>query len=175
MAKKQKTARKAKNLSYRAAMSVATNADKTAKQRVAAIAQAPLAVIENDKDLQAMLAVLSNTSEPIAVRLAAFQALQAAAFSVLAFASNRAEYIATLRKLATDPDPELRQRVLGALMRDKDGYAQKKLLDGLKDPAKALVPPEKALQLLSYDVHADAYEAARDIVKKPPNDNAKRE
>ena len=44
-----------------------------------------------------------------------------------------------------------------------------------KDPAKALVPPEKALQLLSYDVHADAYEAAREIVKKPPNDAAKRE
>ena len=64
---------------------------------------------------------------------------------------------------------------LGILMRDKDGFAQKKLLDGLKDPAKALVPPEKALQLLSYDVHADAYEVARDIVKKPPNDDAKRE
>ena len=77
--------------------------------------------------------------------------------------------------MATDPDPELRQRVLGALMREQDGFAQKKLLDGLKDPAKALVPPEKALQLLSYDVHADAYKIAREIVKKPPNDDAKRE
>ena len=56
-----------------------------------------------------------------------------------------------------DPDPELRQRVLGILMREKDGYAQKKLLEGLKNPAKALLPPEKALQLLSYDVHAEAY------------------
>jgi len=176
MAKKQKTAKRTANkVSHRAAMSVATNVDKTAKQRVAAIASAPLAVIESDKDLEAMLTVLSNTDEPIAVRLAAFQALQAAAFSVLAFASNRGDYIATLRKVATDPDPELRQRVLGALMRDKDGYAQKKLLDGLKDPGKALVPPEKALQLLSYDIHADAYEAAREIVKKPPNDKAKRE
>jgi hypothetical protein len=176
MAKKQKTAKRtAKKLSYRAAMSVATNVDKTAKQRVAAIASAPLAVIESDKDLEAMLTVLRNTGEPIAVRLAAFQALQAAAFSVLAFASNRGDYIATLRKVATDPDPELRQRVLGALMRDQDGFAQKKLLDGLKDPGKALVPPEKALQLLSYDIHADAYKIAREIVKKPPNDDAKRE
>ena len=140
MAKKQKTAKRTANkVSHRAAMSVATNVDKTAKQRVAAIASAPLAVIESDKDLEAMLTVLSNTDEPIAVRLAAFQALQAAAFSVLAFASNRGDYIATLRKVATDPDPELRQRVLGALMRDKDGYAQKKLLDGLKDPGKARV------------------------------------
>jgi hypothetical protein len=156
-------------------MSVATNVDKTAKQRVAAITSAPLAVVESDKDMQAMLAVLGNTDEPIAVRLAALQALQAASFSVVAFESGRGDYVATLRKVATDPDPELRQRVLGILMRDKDGFAQKKLLDGLKDPAKALVPPEKALQLLSYDVHTDAYEIARDIVKKPPNDDAKRE
>jgi len=176
MAKKQKTAKRtAKKVSSRAAMSVAKNVDKTAKQRVAAIASAPIALIENDKDMQAMLTVLGNTDEPVAVRLAALQALQAASFSVLAFASARGDYIATLRKVATDPDRELRQRVLGILMREKDGYAQKKLLDGLKDPAKALVPAEKALQLLSYDVHADAYEAAREIVKKPPNDGAKRE
>ena len=77
--------------------------------------------------------------------------------------------------IADDPDPELRQRVLGLLAREKDGYAQKKLLEGLHDPAKALLPPEKALQLLSYDVHAEAYAAARAIVKKPPNEMARRE
>ncbi len=85
------------------------------------------------------------------------------------------DYIATLRKVADDPDPELRQRVLGILAREKDGFAQKKLLEGLKNPDKALVPPEKALQLLSYDVHAEAYSAARAIVSKPPNDDARRE
>ena len=37
------------------------------------------------------------------------------------------------------------------------------------------MPPEKALQLLSYDVHAEAYAAARKIVSKPPNETAKRE
>jgi hypothetical protein len=156
-------------------MSIATNASKTVKQRVAAMAAAPLAVCESEKDLQAMLKVLSDQSEPIAVRLAALQSLGAAAFSVSSFASCRADYIATLRKVADDPDPELRQRVLGILMREKDGYAQKKLLEGLKNPAKALLPPEKALQLLSYDIHAEAYSAARDILKKPPNDEAKRE
>ena len=175
MAKKLKTAKRTAKVSSRAAMSVAKNAGNTAKQRVAAIASAPLAVIENDKDLQTMLAVLVNADEPIEVRLAALQALQAASFSVVSFESARGDYVAALRKAATDPNKELRQRVLGILMRDKDGFAQKKLLDGLKDPGKALVPPEKALQLLSYDVHADAYEAAREIVKKPPNVVAKRE
>ncbi len=176
MAKKRKAAKKrSARMSGRQAMSIAASASKTVKQRVAAMAAAPLAVCESDKDLQAMLKVLSDQSEPIAVRLAALQSLGAAAFSVLSFASCRADYIATLRKVADDPDAELRQRVLGILMREKDGYAQKKLLEGLKNPGKALLPPEKALQLLSYDIHAEAYSAARAILKKPPNDEAKRE
>jgi hypothetical protein len=176
MAKKRKAAKKSPaRMTGRQAMSIATDASKTVKQRVAAMAAAPLALYESDKDLQAMLKVLGDQSQPIAVRLVALQSLGAAAFSAPSYASWRADYIATLRKVADDPDAELRQRVLGILMREKDGYAQKKLLDGLKDPGKALLPPEKALQLLSYDIHAETYSAARDILKKPPNDEAKRE
>ena len=149
--------------------------EETVKERVAAMAEAPLAVCENDENLQAVLNVLRDKDEPVKVRLAALQALQAASFSVVAFESCRGDYIATLREVAEDPDPELRQRVLGILAREKDGFAQKKLLEGLQNPEKALVPPEKALQLLSYDVHAEAYPVAREIVSKPPNADAKRE
>jgi len=184
MATKRKTAKRARaakktgsavKKSARAALSIATSARRTVKQRVAAMAEAPLAVCESDKDLQAMLKVLRNRDEPLRVRLAALQSLGAAAFSVIAFESCRGDYLATLRQVADDPEPELRQRVLGILMREKDGFAQRKLLEGLKNPAKALVPPEKALQLLSYDVHAEAYAAARAILAKPPNEDARRE
>jgi len=173
-AKSATSARKAKRPA-RGALSVATSARKSVKQRVAALVEAPLAVCENDENLQAVLNVLRNKNEPVEVRLAALQALQAASFSVVEFESCRGDYIATLRKVAEDPDPELRQRVLGLLAREKDGFAQKKLLEGLKNPEKALLPPEKALQLLSYDVHAEAYPVARAIVSKPPNAAAKRE
>src|SRR5262249_54097887 len=91
------------------------------------------------------------------------------------FKSCRPDYIAALRAVAEDADPELRQRALGVLAREKDGFAQKKLIAGLKDPDQALVPPEKALQLLGYDVHADAYALAREIVAKPPRPVAKQE
>jgi hypothetical protein len=177
-AKRSKAAKRAKTAverSAKRAMSIATSSKKTIKERVAAMAEAPLAVCDSDKDLQAMLKVLSDQDEPMKVRFAALQSLGAAAFSVIAFESCRADYIATLRKVADDPNPELRQRVLGILMREKDGFAQKKLLDGLKNPDKALVPPEKALQLLSYDIHSEAYSAAREIVKKPPSEIARRE
>lgn len=177
-AKSSKPARKAKSpakKSPRGAMAVAASARKPVEERIAALTQVPLAVCEKDENLQAVLNILRDQNEPIELRLAALQTIQAASFSVLAFESCRGDYIATLREIADDPDPELRQRVLGTLAREKDGFAQKKLLEGLRNPEKALVPPEKALQLLSYDVHADAYPVAREIVNQPPSAEAKRE
>lgn len=167
--------RKTPARSARTAFAMATNSEKTPKQRIAAMSEVPLAVCENDENLQAILNVLRNEAEPVPVRLAALQSLQAASFSVISFQPCRADYIATLRKIATDPDPEIRQRALGILARDKDGFAQKKLIQGLQNPDQALLPPEKALQLLSNDVHAEAYAIAREMVKNPPNEIAKQE
>ena len=85
-------------------------------------------------------------------------------------------HIATLRKVATDPDKEMRQKGASAYSRGRKMASQSRsFLDGLKNPDKALVPPEKALQLLSYDIHAEAYPVARAIISKPPNADAKRE
>jgi uncharacterized protein (UPF0147 family) len=177
-AKKAKAAKKANapaKRTPRAAFSVATNQSKPSQERVKAFQEAPLAAVESDDSLQAALKVLRDQKEPIKVRLAVLQSLQAASFSVTAFEASRSDYLATLREIADDPNAELRQRVLGILAREKDGYAQNRLLEGLQDPSKALVPPEKALQLLSYDVHSEAYPIAREIVEKPPNDESKRE
>jgi hypothetical protein len=170
-AKKKAPARR----TSRAAFAVATNEKKSTQERVKAFVEAPLATIKSDDTLQASLDVLRDKNQPIKVRLAALQSLQAASFSVIEFEPHREDYLATLRELVEEPDPELRQRVLGILAREKDGYTQKRLLEGLQDPTKALIPPEKALQLLSYDVHADAYPVAREIVNQPPNPDAKRE
>lgn len=174
-ATKKKASGSKRPRSARAAMAVATSDQQSVKERVQAMAEVPLAVCESDKDLQAMLNVLRDQDEPQPVRLAALQSIQAASFSVVAFESCRSDYIAALRKIVTDPDAELRQRVLGILAREKDGFAQKKLIEGLENPDKELVPPEKALQLLSYDIHAEAYPVARKILSNPPSDDARRE
>ncbi len=161
--------------SPKAVFAVATNEKKSTAERAKAFVEEPLATIQSDESMQATLNVLKDRQQPIKVRLAALQSLQAATFSVIVFEPYREDYFATLRELVDDPDAELRQRVLGILARQKDGYVQKRLLDGLQDAGKALVPPEKALQLLSYDVHAEAYSVARDILNEPPNPEAKRE
>jgi hypothetical protein len=161
--------------SARRAAAIAVSPRNTARERVAAMAVTPSALCDDPEAFQGVLNVLRDRDEPLEVRLAALSALQAASFSVVAFAPRRSDYIAALRALVEDPDANLRQRVLGILAREKDGYVQKKLLEGLENPAKALVLPEKALQLLGNDVHADAYKIARKILDKPPSELAKRE
>lgn len=175
MTTKKRAAKGSKKMSSRAAMEVATDEKATTKQRVKAMAQAPLAVCETDDNLKAMLGVVRNKEESAQVRLAALDTLATAAFSAVKFASCRNEYIATLREVADDPNQEVRESALGLLAGEKDPFVQKKMLEGLKNPEKALVPPEKALQLLSYDVHTEAYAVARDIVSNPPNETAKQE
>lgn len=161
--------------SYRSAWAAARDPKQSVKNRVAALAGLSQAVCDDDAMLQGALKILRDTAEPIAVRLAVLQAMQAASFSARRFAACRPAYLAALRSVVADPDTELRQRALGLLAREHDSYAQQRLIEGLKKPAKALVPPEKALQLLSYDIHADAYPLAREIARKPPNPAAKRE
>jgi hypothetical protein len=175
MTKKRKAAKASRKKSNRIRLSVAFSAKRPLRQRVAALAQAPLAVCESDNNLQSVLRVLRNTEEPTEVRLAAMDTLATAAFSVVAFEPCRNDYIAALREVSQDSDPKVRESALGLLVGEKDAYAQKKLVEGLKKPEKALVPPEKALQLLGSDVHAESYAVARDIVSKPPSEVARRE
>ncbi len=173
--KSSKKSKDAPKRTAKAALSVATSARQPVEERIEALYEVPHAVGESEANLESVLKVLRNKGEPIEVRLTALQTLQAATFVSAEYESWRSDYIAALREVATDADAELRQRALGILAREKDGFAQKKLIEGLESPEKALVSPEKALQLLSNDVHTDAYSVARDIIKEPPNTAAKRE
>lgn len=161
--------------SSQSAFAVAKSANKTPAQRVAALSRLSRAVTDDDRKLESVLDILRDPNEAGSVRLAALRTLQAASFSVVKFNPYRGKYLATLRSIVDDADLELRQRVLGILARENDGFTQRKLLEGLKEPDKALLPPEKALQLLSYDVHAEAYPVARAIATLAPNEAAKRE
>ena len=142
---------------------------------LAAVADAQPVAISKPADLETLIEVLRDQGRPVKVRLAALQSLAAARFASPEFPSIEGDYIAALREVASDPDEEMRRRALGILAREKDGFALKRLVQGLKNPDQALLPPEKALQLLTNDVHGDAYSVAREIVRNPPNVTAKRE
>jgi hypothetical protein len=80
-----------------------------------------------------------------------------------------------LRTVSDDSDASLREQALEILAQRKDEYGQRRLLEGLKDPSQALVPPGKAVQLLGYDIHAEHYPILRNMVQNPPSPEAKEE
>lgn len=132
--------------------------------RVAAIDAARFDATAKPAVAAALLAVLRNAADDPVVRRAALGALQENSFRVAAFRPYANDYLGALRTIATDPDPTLRERAMEILALEKDGYVQRLLIDGLRDPAKALIAPERALQLIGFDVHAEYYDLLRDLV-----------
>lgn len=154
---------------------VVLDATKSNKQRIAALTALGWNVAADKQKMRSVLAIVQDPAGPIDLRLSALGAVQSATFDPNRFAVFRPDYLRTLRAVSSDPDPELRQRALGMLAREHDAPTQEVLLAGLNDPGQALVSPEKALQLLGYDVHSGAYPVARAIVRDPPNEVARRE
>ena len=157
------------------AMRVAANRKEPDRLRVAALAQLAPLLERRPEALHLLIDLLADPKEAVSVRSAALTMLKAAAFHVGTFASLRPRYIAALRSAAATEDPMLRQRALGVLARERDAPTLDKLEEGLRNPAKALVSPEKALQLLSYDIKRNVHDVLVKIVQNPPTPEAKQQ
>ncbi len=156
-----------------AARALAEDAGADAGLRATALKRLAQSGGEHETLLALALRLLSDGGTPHDVRAAAVEVVQQASFFMPVFDASRPEYLTALRAQIDDPDPELRQRVLGILAREKDGATQQRLLEGLSHPARALVPPEKALQLLGYDMRAEFYPVARELAAQRENPEAR--
>jgi hypothetical protein len=154
---------------------LALGAEGTIKSRCNAMASLGSTALVDRDTFRSVTSVIRDAGAPGELRRAALSTLKAAAFDTSAFAPYQSAYLVLMRSLRTDDDLDVRQTALGVLARAKDGDTQALLLKGLNDPASALVAPEKALQLLGYDAHAGAFDAARKIARNPPNPLAKHE
>ena len=174
MSKKRKKARKtssSRSTTVRRKSASARSSASPPRRATSQVLEVPL----DASELQPKIDVLRDDTQPVDVRLEALQSIQAASFAIPDFDAIRPEYVAALRRAAQDQDEELRQRALGILAREHDGFAQEALVEGLRDPDKALVPADKALQLLSYDAHAGVYPLAREIVETSEDESTRRE
>jgi hypothetical protein len=141
-------------------------ADGGANSHLREILRVPLTHDNLGDNVGELLTVLRNAQESVPVRVAALQALRAAAFLAEKFAPYRVDFLNTLRQIARpDTPPELREGALEVLAAEKDPDAQELLRRGLREAQSALVPPTKALQLLSYDDHANIADLALDIFR----------
>jgi hypothetical protein len=119
------------------------------------------------KRIPALLATLLDADQPLAVRIAALKAISAARFLGDLFAPFRVDFLNALRQLAQPGvAPELCEGALSILAVEKDPDAQQRLRSGLQSPQSALVSAATALQLLSYDDHANLADLALDIFHK---------
>jgi uncharacterized protein (UPF0147 family) len=141
--------------------------------RIAALNQISFKVGEQINLIELMFAILKDAGEPGELRRAALRVLQQAAFTSSLFQSKRPEFLDVLRQIIDDPDPEIRVRVIEELAKEKDDYVQQRLIEGLNDKKKALVPPEKAIQFLGYDIHSEYFPVLKDVVADPPNQAAR--
>ncbi|HEX6085587.1 MAG TPA: HEAT repeat domain-containing protein [Thermoanaerobaculia bacterium] len=156
---------------------VSTAADPSAsgERRIRAIRELAGSARENRAEIEILLRLLRSDSEPPAVRLAALGALGQLQFTSPLFNEMRPEFIDTLRSAVDASDEEVRTRVLETLAQHKDEYAQRRLLAGLRGEEPPLVPEQKAIQFLGYDIHAEHYPLLREIVERSDSPGVRRE
>jgi HEAT repeat protein len=143
--------------------------------RVSAINLISYKIGEQINLIELMFSIIKDASEPSELRRGALRALQQAGFTSTLLQSKRPEFLDTLRQVVDDPDPEIRVRVIEQLAKEKDEYVQRRLVEGLEDKKKALVPAETAIQFLGYDLHSEYFPLLKKIVADPPNQAAKNE
>jgi hypothetical protein len=157
------------------AVAILQDPDEDPGLRQSILQRLAIAVGESDALIDLVLDLSRNVTAPAGLRLVALRVLQQADFTSALFRSRRPDYLVVLREIVSDEHAELREQVLEILAIKKDEYAQRRLLDGLRNPPEAIVPPEKAVQMLGYDVHAEHFPILRDLVRNPPNPAAKEE
>jgi hypothetical protein len=132
--------------------------------------------VSHDKNLILyVLRLLKNKNLTGDMRKAAFSCMQTIRFSSPVVASVQPQIIDAYRSLVEDKNQKIRESVITYLAQEKDEYAQRKLLEGLDTPSKALLPEEKAVHLLGYDIHAGIYPTLRNIVEKSSNNYSRME
>jgi hypothetical protein len=130
---------------------------------------------DREESIDELIDLLQDRAQPGEVRLAALRALQVLAFTSPLFLSKRPEFLAALRAIVEDPEPAVREAGIELLAFEKDEYVQRRLHEGLDDPSRALVSPEKAIQLLGQDAHAELYPRLREVIQSPPSPAAREE
>ena len=125
--------------------------------------------VGRDEDLVDWSAdILADRGQPEPVREAALRVLQINSFSSSTMLAHRPRYLSTLRGLIDDPSSSIRDTAIEVLAMNQDEYVQRRLIEGLDDPDKRIAEPEKAVQLLSYDLHAEHFPVLRRLAPKPP-------
>jgi len=130
---------------------------------------------QSEELIELLFEILRNSDEPVEFRIAVLNVFTEMDFSSVIFRERRPQYLEILRNIVDEPNAELNQMAVEILAKSKDEYIQRRLLEGLQSEEQALVRPEKAIQLLGYDIHTEYFPILQRVAKDPSNLLAKNE
>ena len=105
--------------------------------------------------IDALLAIVQDTTDDAAVRGVALDVLGSAAFQVARFKPHQAAFDQALRNLINDPVLALRDTAVSTLAQQHDPEVQQVLQQGLAGRGSLPVERIRAVQLLAEDDHLD--------------------
>ena len=151
--------------------------DDTADERLRAVALEKSAqrIGADEQLIDRVIDMMNDSALPARLRRAAVRVVQVSSFASPIFPAMRPAYMGALRTLIDDEDRSLSDTAVEYLALSKDEYVQRRLIEGLEDPDREITEPEKAVQYLSYDLHADHFPILRRLVQHPPNEQTRRE
>lgn len=106
---------------------------------------------------------------PAAMRAAAFDVIGVFMFSSPTRQEHDPRLIDALRRLTRDRDPEVRLRAFALLAPEGDPAVQSALLEGLRVPGQARVPPLDAVRLLGVALNDSIYPVLHEVMLRPPD------
>ncbi len=163
------------NSAVRRLVEIVNNKREKPETRAIALDKISMQVTASQELMEWVLGILKDSEQPGVLRLTALKVLQQSSFKAVIFNPVRAEYFAVLKAITEEPTgvdvsiDELVVQALEILALANDSTTEQKLMHWLKNPAESKIQPEKIIQLLGHDIHADAYPIFREIVVNPPN------
>jgi len=156
-----------------AAVRLVRDASAAAPLRAAALRKLSTDVLERDELIDELLGLLTSPGTPPELQEAALDVAESLAFSSLTAHARRGDFLEAYRQLIESPVPRLRHRALARLSAEADDLAQQRLIDGLRSPDRALVPPADAVRLLGLRMPADAFPVLQELLARPPDEETR--
>ena len=143
--------------------------------RAAAIFKVRHMIHHMDEPRAQVLRQIEQSYSPPKFREAAIDVMQMYIFKPTTPDEEREIVLDVFRKVATtDAKPEFRERAMYTLINYGDAEARRILGYGLRDPADAVIAPDKAITLLSGVINDSDYyyNLIFNVLKRPPSDAA---
>jgi hypothetical protein len=141
------------------ALAIAFDGGEPAEVRAVALKLGSIALVEDSVSRPRLVGLVGDRSVPIEVRRAGLRTLDALLTARPVSGSD-----SLLRVLVSDPDDTLRTSAIGRLAADGDRAIRGRLIQGLRDPSQALLPPGDALEMLAARPTPEVAAAARSFV-----------